>query len=186
MIGGKLSTQREKPAHLVGQLPGLLRGALHALVFLLVFSSARFALHLIGLVVSDEFPIRFSMAFFSGSTISSSTSSLRIAWDIGGFCISPRNEYTVSGGYAKTPILRPQPQPQKLTFPHLWGILFYLPKLIFSMDETFPFTTALARQLWGSDASRWAESQTATQKTRLGTPSVPNRGHVCLFLGSFA
>jgi hypothetical protein len=22
---------------------------------------------------------------------------------IGGFCISPRNEYTVSGGYAKTP-----------------------------------------------------------------------------------
>jgi hypothetical protein len=82
MIGGKLSTQREKPAHLVGQLPGLFRGALHALVFLLVFSSARFALHLIGLVVSDEFPIRFSMAFFSGSTISSSTSSLRIAWVI--------------------------------------------------------------------------------------------------------
>src|SRR5713226_1808311 len=24
---------------------------------------------------------------------------------IGGFCISPRNEYTVSGGYAKTPLV---------------------------------------------------------------------------------
>ena len=28
-----------------------------------------------------------------------------MAGDVGGVCISPRNEYTVSGGYAKTPKL---------------------------------------------------------------------------------
>ena len=59
-------------------------------------------------------------------------------------------------------------------------------RLEFPSTYTMLRDSLLAHQLWGSDASRWAESQTATQKTRLGTPSVPNRGHVCLFLGSFA
>jgi hypothetical protein len=43
-------------------------------------SSALFALHPVVLAVSDELSVRFCMTFAHESTISSSTSSLRIAW----------------------------------------------------------------------------------------------------------
>src|SRR5204862_1581608 len=49
-----------------------------------------------------------------------------------------------------------------------------------------PLATALARQLRSLAHRGWPKSQAAAQKARVGTPPVPNRGLLCLFLGPFA
>ena len=59
-------------------------------------SSALFALHPVVLAVSDELSVRFCMTFAHKSTISSSTSSLRIAWVITLTSTLPRQPFQQS------------------------------------------------------------------------------------------